>query len=436
MTPLLGPVRAPAVRRPPRLAALDGLRLLAALMVLLFHYVGLGHGWRAPARTLFPEVFPFAAYGWLGVQLFFLVSGFVICMSCWDRSLGDFFTSRVVRLYPAYWFCVLATTAVLVLVPGGYVRRPWHEVLANLTMVQAFLGVEPVDPVYWTLFAELRFYLLFAIVAWGGLTYRRVLLFCCLWGTAALVLDRFGGESFGQFLMPEHCWYFIAGIAFHLMYRFRPTALLWGVVLMSFTAAVPTARATWRASVGNMGQWVPFWPVMAVLAVSFAAMALIATGRTDRITWRWLPVAGSLTYPLYLLHQYVGWELITHVEGNFRIHPAVLLGAVAGGMAAAALLVHRCVEEPLGRWLRPRVRAGVEDASSRAGRLRPQAADLRDAGTGRAPGPPPAGPGAAVPGPRREAAVARAPGSDRGGPVCTSGCGRPVPSRAGAGEPG
>ncbi|MFE1575922.1 acyltransferase family protein [Streptomyces fradiae] len=273
MVQLSHPTRPPASGRPPRLAALDGLRLLAALMVVLYHYVGLGHGWSTSSRTLFPEVFPFAAYGWLGVQLFFLISGFVICMSCWGRSLGDFFTSRVVRLYPAYWFCVLATTAVLVLVPGGYVRLAWPDVLTNLTMVQAFLGVKPVDPVYWTLFAELRFYLLFAFVAWRGLTYRRVLLFCCLWGTAALTFDRFGFGAFGQFLMPEHCWFFIAGMAFYLMYRFRPTVVLWGVVLVSFAAAVPTARATWRVSVKNMDQWVPFWPVMAVLTVSFLAVA-------------------------------------------------------------------------------------------------------------------------------------------------------------------
>ncbi|MFJ3161237.1 acyltransferase family protein [Streptomyces kanasensis] len=366
MVQLSRPVRLPAPRRRPRLAALDGLRLVAALMVVLYHYVGLGHGWRIDSGALFPRVFPFAAYGWLGVQLFFLISGFVICMSCWGRSLGDFFTSRVVRLYPAYWFCVLATTAVLVLVPGGYTRLAWADVVTNLTMVQAFLGVEPVDPVYWTLFAELRFYLLFAIVAWGGLTYRRVLLFCCLWGSAALAFNRFGWGSFGQFLMPEHCWYFIAGMAFYLMYRFRPTVLLWGVVAVSFAAAVPSARLTWRASIKNMEQWVPFWPVMAVLTVSFLMMALVATGRTNRITWRWLPVAGSLTYPLYLLHQYIGWEVITYVENTYRVDPTVLLGGLIGAMLSAAYLVHRIVEEPLGRWLKPRVRAGIKDAAGRA----------------------------------------------------------------------
>ncbi|MFV2120285.1 acyltransferase family protein, partial [Streptomyces sp. Act-28] len=406
MVQLFRPARQPAVRRRPRLAALDGLRLVAALMVVLYHYVGLGHGWAIDSRALFPQVFPFAAYGWLGVQLFFLISGFVICMSCWGRSLGDFFTSRVVRLYPAYWFCVLATTAVLVLVPGGYVRLAWVDVVTNLTMVQAFLGVKPVDPVYWTLFAELRFYLLFAIVAWGGLTYRRVLLFCCLWGSAALTFSRFGFGSFGQFLMPEHCWYFIAGMAFYLMYRFRPTLLLWGVVLVSFAASVPSAHLTWQASMKNMEHEVPFWPVMAVLTMSFAVMALVATGRTGWITWRWLPVAGSLTYPLYLLHQYVGWEVLTYVENHYRVDSTLLLGGLIGAMLLAAYLIHRIVEEPLGRWLKPRVRAGIKDAAGRAERFGASGTPTVPGGrTGRAPVAPAVVPDVALPGGLREPAL-------------------------------
>ncbi|MFJ8692659.1 acyltransferase family protein [Streptomyces roseolilacinus] len=425
MVQLSPPARQPVPRRRPRLAVLDGLRLVAALMVVLYHYVGLGHGWAIESRTLFPQVFPFAAYGWLGVQLFFLISGFVICMSCWGRSLGDFFTSRVVRLYPAYWFCVLATTAVLVLVPGGYVRLAWADVVANMTMVQAFLGVKPVDPVYWTLFAELRFYLLFAIVAWGGLTYRRVLLFCCLWGSAALAFNRFGWGSFGQFLMPEHCWYFIAGMAFYLMYRFRPTVLLWGVVLVSFAAAVPSARLTWRASVKNMDQWVPFWPVMAVLTVSFGMMALVATGRTGRLTWRWLPVAGSLTYPLYLLHQYIGWETVTYVEKTYRVDPTVLLGGLIGAMMLAAYLVHRIVEEPLGRWLKPRVRAGVKDAAGRAERSGVRVTpSVPRARAERVPPGSAVLPGVAVPGRRREpAVVGAAAGHPEDDTLCPVGCG-------------
>ncbi|WP_262387318.1 acyltransferase [Streptomyces sp. TRM49041] len=346
------------------MAALDGLRLIAALMVVLYHYIALGSGWQTPSEALFPTAFPFAAYGWLGVQLFFLISGFVICMSCWGRSLGEFFTSRVVRLYPAYWFAVLATTAVLVLVPGGYERRPWADVLINLTMLHEPLGVRPVDPVYWTLYAELRFYLLFALVAWRGLTYRRVLLFCCLWGVAALAFTKFGGEALGQFLLPGHCWYFIAGMAFYLMYRFRPTALLWGIVLVCFAASLPTARATWRASVRQLDKGMPFWPVLVVLALSFAVMALVATGRADWIRWRWLTVAGALTYPLYLLHQYIGWEILGYAETHADLSPYVLLGSLVGGLMLLAFLVHRLVEKPLSRWLKRKVRAGLEEAAA------------------------------------------------------------------------
>lgn len=96
---------------------------------------------------------------------------------------SEFFTSRVVRLFPAYWFAVIATTAVVTLVPGGIVRRRWSDVLVNLTMLQQPLGVPHVDGVYWTLAAELNFYLLFMLVVWRGVTYRSVLVFSLVWAT-------------------------------------------------------------------------------------------------------------------------------------------------------------------------------------------------------------------------------------------------------------
>ncbi|MFK0294242.1 acyltransferase family protein [Streptomyces sp. NPDC090442] len=164
---------------------MDGLRLLAALAVVLYHFVAREGAWSSDAKALFPDSFSLAAYGWLGVQLFFLISGFVICMSCWGRSLGDFFTSRVVRLFPAYWFAVLATAAGLIVFRGDGDRLSWRTVLTNLTMLHEPLGVEHVDGVYWTLFAEMRFYLLFAALAWWALAYRRVLAFAgCGWWPA------------------------------------------------------------------------------------------------------------------------------------------------------------------------------------------------------------------------------------------------------------
>lgn len=84
-----------------RLAVLDGLRLLAALMVVVYHYLAQGDGpWQADSRRLFGFADVVSGYGWLGVQLFFVISGFVICMSAWGRPVGDFFVSRAVRRSP------------------------------------------------------------------------------------------------------------------------------------------------------------------------------------------------------------------------------------------------------------------------------------------------------------------------------------------------
>ncbi|MEX2984718.1 acyltransferase family protein [Streptomyces sp. C36] len=343
-----------------RLAALDGLRLVAALMVVAYHYVAFDSGaWSVPARTLFPTAHLPASYGWLGVQLFFLISGFVICMSCWGKSAGDFALARVARLYPAYWFAVLGVALVVRLWPSVNDAPALRSVAVNLTMLQDPLGVEPVDGVYWTLWVELRFYLLFALVVHRGLTYRRAVGFCVAWAFAAVVAEASGNGTLRQILMPDDCWYFIAGIAFYLMHRFRPNPVLWLLVGGSlFIAQYDLIAAQARAEV-HMGHRVPQWPTAVLVTLFFLAVMAIALGWTRRVDWRWLPVAGTLTYPLYLLHERVGWVVIKHADG--RVPPHVLLPALVAAMLLAAWLVHRCVERPLARRIKDGMRRAVRE---------------------------------------------------------------------------
>lgn len=134
-----------------RIGILDGLRLCAALMVVLYHYVAFGGGWEGSQAQLFPVLFRPSAYGWLGVELFFMISGFVICMSSWGRSVSHFFTSRVIRLFPAYWLAIAVTTAVVFFMPGGITPLPWRDLLVNLTMLQRPMGVDEVEGVYLSL---------------------------------------------------------------------------------------------------------------------------------------------------------------------------------------------------------------------------------------------------------------------------------------------
>ncbi|MFH8258024.1 acyltransferase family protein [Streptomyces roseolus] len=343
----------PRPRKRGRLYVLDGLRLGAALMVVAFHYTALGaEAWDRPAWTVFPEVSRFTSYGYLGVQLFFVISGFVICMSAWGRPLKAFFVSRVIRLYPAYWFAVVATTVTLAVVPGERQRLPWYDVLTNLTMLQEPLGVRPVDAVYWTLFAELRFYLLFAVLVWIGLTYQRVVLFCCVWGVATILTAKAEPGPLRTLIMPEYSWFFIAGMAFYLMYRFRPNLLLFGIVGVSFCASLVPSIEKFR-HIPHVNQQAS-WPVVVVIAVIFGVMALIATGKLSGAQWRWLPVAGALTYPLYLLHEFIGWEVFGHFSPR-GVHPWVLVGATTAGMLVLSYLVHKLVETPLSGHLKRRL---------------------------------------------------------------------------------
>ncbi|MCZ9342138.1 acyltransferase, partial [Streptomyces sp. TRM76130] len=86
------------------------------------------------------------------------------------------------------------------------------EVLLNLTMLQSGSAVPNVDGVYWTLWSELRFYLLFLIVVAMGLTYRRVVAFCCVWGAVAMLAPVSDLPLLELAANPDGAWFFIAGL--------------------------------------------------------------------------------------------------------------------------------------------------------------------------------------------------------------------------------
>lgn len=350
-----------AGRARPRLYVIDGIRLVAALMVALHHYAGTARVnqpgnafWGRPVSEIMPTVFRFASFGWIGVEIFFVISGFVICMSCWGRTPKDFFVSRVIRLYPAYWFAVALTVAVLVALPGVWGRPEGRDILLNLTMLQSGSGVQNVDAVYWTLWSEMRFYLLFMVMVAMGLTYRRVVVFCCVWGAAAMLAPVSKFPLLVLVADPSGAWYFIAGLALYLMHRFGQDLLLWGILAMAWLMGqrelglrvAYEGVSSWRGSV-------------LIFTVFLLVMVAVALGLTDRIRWKWLVTAGCLTYPLYLMHYVIGTTLIS------RLHDAMdarlLVALVIAGFLVLSWLVHRLVERPVARLLK----RGLESSFTR-----------------------------------------------------------------------
>jgi peptidoglycan/LPS O-acetylase OafA/YrhL len=345
---------APA-RQETRLHALDGLRLLCALAVAGYHYAC---SWRidgfSPPEQLLPYASHVLIYGFLGVEVFFLISGFVIGMSAFDRTPRQFAAARIARLYPAFWACVLITAAVVTVLPvttGVPVSGvpTGRQILVNLTMLAEPAGMPLVDTVYWTLWIELRFYLMFALLVAWGLTYRRVAGFATGWlilAQAAPLLP----EWTEPVIMPGFAPYFAVGVALCLMRRFGPTVWLWALVIGGWLLMLP--RLLERTAGLNPGFPVPAAPSLVVVTLTIVALTLIALGRTDRWNVPSLAVAGALTYPFYLLHQRIGYSLIRTGHERTELPVWLLLSAAVAIVLAAAWLVHRLVERPLAPRLR------------------------------------------------------------------------------------
>ncbi|HEY7486946.1 MAG TPA: acyltransferase [Streptosporangiaceae bacterium] len=337
-----------------RLRELDLLRFLAAAAVLAYHltgFAGLGP-WPDPARKTFPGVSPVTGYGYLGVDLFFMISGFVILMSVWGRGPGDFVVSRIVRLMPAYWVSVLLGGAIFTIWGLGNGRV--GAVVPNLTMLQGGLGVRNVDPVYWTLWIELHFYVLLALLAAVGVTYRNCLIFMAGWLFIGLFADEADNKLLQVILLPTWNCYFISGMALYLIYRFGPNLLLWGFVVVGWLAAL--RWGVWRAGdifrEGEDG-------VAAVLITGiFVVMILVATRRLGRLRWPGLTALGGLTYPLYLIHQQISLPILDAVYPTLNRWAA--LAVVTAVALLSAYVLYRFVERPAQAWLRPRLRDALD----------------------------------------------------------------------------
>ncbi|MFI5894444.1 acyltransferase family protein [Actinoplanes sp. NPDC051513] len=349
-----------------RIGALDGLRVVAALMVALYSYVSRPQDivavWGVPSATIFPYLHGFTKYGWLGIDLFFLVSGFVICLSSTGKDPAAFFRSRAIRLFPAFWPSVLITAIVLHLWPVVVPQVRASDMLTNLTLLHQPVGAASVDGVYWTLWTEVRFYLLFALLLWRGFTQQRATIFAYAWLIAAAVAVSSGERWLLIVLQPTYAPLFVAGIAFALIHRYGSSLPLWGLVAASFLLAqnnlVQRAAGVAESAVRSplsapvtIAVEAAFFAALAVIAIKAKAPAVAADGTgAER---HWLTTAGLVTYPFFLLHTVLGWTVIHFLHD--RLPPSVVLAGVLTLMAVAAWLVHYVIERPVAAALRARL---------------------------------------------------------------------------------
>ncbi len=362
--------RTPDAPTPPthRLLALDALRFVAAAAVLLYHFTATSTATRfwggVPGAELFPAINHATRYGWLAVELFFVISGFVILMTTQGRSLTHFIGSRVGRLFPGYWACIVLTAVLHAFWSGGR-SLSFGETLLNLTMVQDLVGATSSQVVYWTLLTELKFYLLVGVMlAFGPLTRERIVGLAVVWPLAGVVARATGQYELGEVLVARYSPYFAVGMMLFLLRRDGVRGNRLVVAVLGGNVALCCHHVLAAADGATELQSVPVHGGVS-LAIVLACVAAVWAASSPRIVLRGrVPVAlcatgGVLTYPLYLVHSEFGYATIEALTTR-GLPPWATLAAAIAVTTLLGWAIYRFVEQ---RWSR-RLRHAVVGALS------------------------------------------------------------------------
>lgn len=319
-----------------RIVALDLIRFLAALSVVLYHY------FPRPESSAYPLISEITKYGYLGVPLFFIISGYVIALSANNRTAIEFGISRFVRLYPALWAGVIFTVLVLVIFDDK--RYSVSQVLANFTLLNEYLGFEDIDGVYWTLKAELKFYAcVFLLLAFG--VFKKHHIWLSLWLGLAVTHTAFGQPFFmGWFITPSYSSFFIAGVAFFLIQNNGKNAFNHFILISSLV--VSSFRAYWQAD-GFMDHpnVVDKSISVAIVWLFYCFMYFLSIGKLKLKGRNIFITLGALTYPLYLIHNMAGKALIDKYSNIIPEEIMIIMVTII--MILASWIIHVVIEKPM-----------------------------------------------------------------------------------------
>lgn len=331
-----------------RFAYLDGLRGIAALMVVVMHMLD-------ELRPM-TEAGTFAALDWLlthlvdigkiGVLVFFAISGFVIPSSFNNRDtpLRTFAIGRFFRLYPAYWISILS--GILIVVLSGEAVN-WRDVLVNVTMLQRFANVPDLLGIYWTLQLELIFYVLCAgmFVAsvlkrslWSGFIVAALLVVA-----VAMSWLRYAYEIKLPVAVPLSLAIMFWGHTWRVGTDSGDRRGAAGLALLYIAAMLPVSLLAYNQNMGFGETWYRYF-----LTYALAILAFMAATRYRLLSFAsWL---GLVSYSTYLFHTVVIYLAFHYASRLFEGYGMPFASAaVVALVVAVSAAVYYFVEKPMIR---------------------------------------------------------------------------------------
>ncbi|UFW39048.1 acyltransferase family protein [Bradyrhizobium sp. WSM471] len=327
------------------LPLLDPLRFAAALGVAVFHQMFWSWAWvsigvpgferTVAADVLYPSAAPFTWFGWVGVEIFFVISGFVIANSASTSSPGEFLLGRALRIYPAVWVCATATFLVLFIFGSGPASELVLPYIHAMLMVPKGVTGQWLDEVYWTLAAETAFYgLVFCAMltkkitlrhlAWGLTIYSAIfnavallVLSCTTPSDLPYLIILMFRVPCAAFLLSHGC-FFALGIWLFISANRQLTALeqlAIAITCLSGAAEIYFFASFFLTSIPAISDQSALVPI-AVWAAAVLLIALAANrhrhsaGIASPKTPAYLRTLGLITYPLYLTHNVIGTAII------------------------------------------------------------------------------------------------------------------------------
>jgi peptidoglycan/LPS O-acetylase OafA/YrhL len=329
--------------QPKRYEELDALRGVAALMVLSFHFT--------IGRPIADIGF---GMGYTGVDLFFLISGFVIFMSLdKTKKSSDFVISRVSRLYPAYWASVSFTFLLVVTHSfyknGGINNHLLQQYAGNLTMFQYYLNIPDLDGPYWTMIVEMLFYIVMLLLFRFKLLRFLNILGLVFSITIASITYFFGDCS----IVNDIIWWipvaqfiplFFAGTVFYKMYTgIKKTAAQYAIVFTCFICQVVLLQylSRTRPFINQAGYAV-------MLTIFFSLFILFVNGKLKFIVSRATLFLGKISFPLYLTHNWLCMGVLIPMLTN-KLHIPYWIASLFIALPAAifvAYCINRFIEVP------------------------------------------------------------------------------------------